>query len=169
MSNTTYWFAVETRPNREYAALADIATLGQFETYLPQESRQRRTRKGRIDVHHPLMPGIIFVGSKVPPIVDVNSPDHPHPIFSLLNLPSVRSLPRSPGGQVHPLRPQVIDGWRVNFVEHLKQREAAGAFDFRPREKADAPKVKTLKGAFKDQLAQVMKSFYPDVAERLAA
>ncbi len=166
---TTHWFAVETRVRSEYAALADIKTLGEFETYCPQETRLRRTRKGRFVVQHPLMPGIIFVGSKVPPIVDVDSPDHPHPIFKLLNLPSVRSLPRSPGGQVHPLRPQVIDGWRVDFVEHLKQREAAGAFDNRPREKADVAKAKTLTGAFKDQLTEVMKAFYPDVAARLAA
>ncbi|MFN3930824.1 MAG: transcription termination/antitermination NusG family protein [Brevundimonas sp.] len=167
--STTYWFAVETRPNREYAALAEIDALGEFETYCPQETRLRRTRKGRFVVQHPLMASIVFVGSKVPPIADINSPDHPHPIFKLLNLPAVRALPRSPGGGVHPIRPQIVDGWRVDFVDHLKKREAAGAFDFRPREKTEAPQVKTLKGAFKDQLTEVMKAFYPDVAQRLAA
>ena len=135
-----------------------------FDCYLPQETRLKRTRKGRFVVQHALMPGFLFVGSKVPPIVDVNSPDHPHPIFEILKLQSVRDIVRGAGGSIHPIRPRIVYGWPVNFVEDLRKREAAGAFDLRPREKNDTVNVRSLTGAFKDQLAQVMKTFYPDVA-----
>ena len=164
----TYWYAVETRVRSEQAALREITALG-FDVYLPQETRLKRTRKGRVVVQHPLMPGFLFVGSKVPPIVDVDSPDHPHPIFEILKLQSVRDIVRGAGGGIHPIRPRIVDGWSVNFVEDLRQREAAGAFDFRPREKDETAKPRSLTGAFKDQLAQVMKAFYPDLAPRLAA
>lgn len=167
---TTYWYAVETRVRSENAALREISAIEGLEAYLPQETRLKRTRKGRFVVQHPLMPGFLFVGAKVPPIVDVNSPDHPHPIFEVLKLQSVRAIVRGAGGGIQPIRPKIIDGWAVNFVDDLRQREAAGAFDFRPAAKPDVAEVKTLTGAFKDQLAQVMKAFYPDLAPaRLAA
>lgn len=165
--NKTYWYAVETRVRSEYAALREISALG-FDCYLPQETRLKRTRKGRFVVQHPLMPGFLFVGTTVPPIIDVDSPDHPHPIFQVLNLPSVRNLVRGAGGGIHPLRPRVVDGWRVDFVEHLRSREEAGDFDNRPREKTEATKARTLTGAFKDQLAQVMATFYPDLTQKAA-
>lgn len=162
---TTHWYAVETRPRAEYAALAEIAALGEFQTYCPQETRLRRTRKGRFVVQHPLMPSIVFVGSHVPPIVDVNSPDHPHPIFKLLKLPSVRALPRSPGGGVHPIRPAVVDGWRVNFVDHLRSREEAGEFDFTPRHPNDTkPIIQTIRGDLRELMTLARQTLFPDLA-----
>lgn len=153
-----YWYAVQTRPRAEYAALAEINGMPGLEAYLPQETRQRRTYKGKEPVHSPLMPGFIFVGSPVPPIMDAASPDHPHPIYAVLKSKSVRDLVRSPGGGAHPIRAQVIDGWRVNFVDYLRQREAAGDFDFIPRQnKATPAKPKTRslkeKGDWKAQVA----------------
>lgn len=146
---TTYWFAVETRPRAEYAALNDIQAMG-LEAYLPQETRQRRTYKGKEVVRHPLMPGFVFVGSTTPPIVDAGSPDHPHPIFQVLKSKSVRGLVRSPGGGVHPIRPRIVDGWAVNFVDDLRAREAAGDFDFTPRQKPAAKARRFMKGSLKE-------------------
>lgn len=164
----TYWFAVQTRPRAESAALADINSMSGLQAYLPQETRLRRTRKGRVTVQHPLMPGFIFVGSTTPPIVDAASPDHPHPIFQVLKSRAVRCLVRSGAGGVHPIRPQMIDGWRVEVVDYLRQREAAGAFDFRPPAPR-TPERKFMKGALKDQLTTVMARLFPDLAPALAA
>lgn len=60
---THNWFAVETRPRAELAALADIQTMG-LEAYVPQETRLRRTRRGKVVVQHPLLPGFIFVAAE---------------------------------------------------------------------------------------------------------
>lgn len=163
-NTTTYWFAVETRARAEHRALAEITALGGFEVYIPQETRIRRTRKGRFAVSHPLMPSIISVGSKVPPIADVTSPDYPHPIFALLKLPSVRALPRGAGGQVHPMRPVVVDGWRQDFVENLRAREAAGEFDFTPRAPvADQPRKTFKKGDLAELLALARRALFPNL------
>mgnify|MGYP002714623604 CR=1 FL=1 len=132
-----YWYAVETRARAEQRAIAEIEALGEFQVYVPMETRLRRTRKGRVPVSHPLMPSIIFVGSTVPPIADVNSPDYPHPIFKLLKLSSVRALVRGAGGMVGYLADLVerfpivsiedgcaeddFDGWRL-LTERMGDR-----------------------------------------------
>jgi hypothetical protein len=158
----TYWFAVETRARAEYVALADINAMDGLEAYVPQETRLRRTRKGRVVVQHPLIPSFIFVGSKTPPIVDASSPDHPHPIFQVLASRAVRALLRSPGGGVHPIRPRYVDGWPVDFVEDLRANEAAGAFDFTPRPKPEAGPKRFQKGDLKELMAFAKNTLFPD-------
>lgn len=165
---TTYWFAVQTRSRAEYAALADINGMDGLEAYLPQETRQRRTHRGKEAVLHPLLPGFIFVGSSVPQIAAVASTDHPHPIFDVLKSKAVRGLVRSPGGGVHPIRPQVIDGWRVNFVDHLREREAAGAFDYTPRQKPEAKAALFQKGDLKELMAMASRALFPDLKAHAA-
>nr|WP_313041054.1 transcription termination/antitermination NusG family protein [Brevundimonas diminuta] len=160
---TIYWYAVQTRPRAEYAALADINSMTSLEAYLPQGTRQRRTYRGKETVEHPLMPGFIFVGSTVPPIIDAASPDHPHPIYGVLKSKAVRNLVRSPGGGVHPIRPQVIDGWRVNFIDYLRERESAGAFDYTPRQKPEAKHAQFQKGDLKELMAMVSRALFPDL------
>lgn len=158
------WFAIQTRPRAEQAALADIRMIDGLEAYLPQETRIRRTYKGKETVQHPLMAGFLFVGSTVPIIVDVNSPDHPHPIFQVLKSRAVRDIVRSPGGGVHPIRPMVVDGWRVDFIDHLKAQEAAGAFDYTPRAKPEAKAKRFQKGDLKDLMAFAKNTLFPDLA-----
>lgn len=164
-NTTTYWFAVETRARAEHRAIAEIEALGEFQVYVPMETRLRRTRKGRVPVSHPLMSSIIFVGSTVPPIADVNSPDYPHPIFKLLKLPSVRALTRGAGGMVHPIQPITVDGWRQDFVENLRAREAAGEFDFTPRPPVEGQPRKVFKrGDLSDLMALARRTLFPDLA-----
>lgn len=139
------WFAVETRPRAEYAALADLTAMG-FEVYLPQETRLRRTRKGRIPAQHPLMPGFLFVGVQ------------DRSIFDVLRSRAVRSIVRSPGGGAHPIRPRIVSGQPFHFVEDMRTRETAGEFDSTPR---TAPLVKggearVLSGAFKDSIGKLL-------------
>jgi len=145
---TITWFAIETRPRGEYAALHDLQTMTDLDIYLPQEIRQRRTRKGKEKVRHPLMPGILFVGC-----ID------PADIWAATRSGAVRRIIRSATGEALPIRPQVIDGWRVNIVDHLRAREAAGDFDFTPRQKAPR-KPGFLKGTFRDQLAAVRNALF---------
>lgn len=171
---TTYWFAVQTRPRAEFAALADINAMPGLEAYLPRETRQRRTFRGKEVVYTPVMPGFVFVGSPIRPINDVNSPDHPHPIYSVLKSNAVRGLVRSAGGGVHPMRPLSVDGWRVDFVDYMRRREDAGDFDFTPRQKKAAPhkpKTKSFKslGGFDDQLAAAHRDLEAMRLEALAA
>lgn len=161
---TTYWFAVETRARAEQRAIAEIEALGEFQVYVPMEKRLRRTRKGRVPVSHPLMPSIIFVGSTIPPIADVNSPDYPHPIFKLLKLSSVRALVRGAGGMVHPIQPITVDGWCQDFVENLRSREAAGEFDFTPRPPVEGqPRKVFKKGDLAELMAVARRTLFPDL------
>lgn len=171
---TTYWFAVETRPRAEFAALADINAMPGLEAYFPRETRQRRTMRGKETVFHPVMPGFVFVGSPIRPTADVSSPDHPHPIYGVLKSKAVRGLVRSAGGGAQPMQPLSVQGWRVDFVDFMREREAAGDFDFTPRQKKTAPSkplTRSLKGkgAWEAQLAAA-KQYMADLRnEALAA
>lgn len=174
MTTTTYWFAVETRARGEFAALADINAMPGLEAYLPRETRQRRTFRGKETVYYPVMPGFIFVGSPIRPIADVSSPEHPHPIYNVLKSKSVRGLVRSAGGGAQPMQPLSVHGWRVDFVDYMREREEAGDFDFTPRQKKAAPskpKTRSLKakGAWEDQLDAVKKHLEEWRVEAMAA
>lgn len=114
---TQNWFAVETRPRAELAALADIQAMG-LEAYVPQETRLRRTRKGKVVVQHPLLPGFIFVAA-----------ESAQDVFRTLGSKAVRNVVRAPGGGAHPIRPKMVDGSPWHFVDEMRAREAAGDFD----------------------------------------
>lgn len=149
------WFAIQTRPRAEFAALADIQAMDGLEAYLPQETRQRRTRKGKETVRHPLMPGILFVGCKA------------RSIFDVLRSRAVRDIIRAPGGEARPIRPKMVDGSPWHIVDELRQREEAGDFDFTPRRKplVKGGKARVLVGVFKDQIGRLMSTPFEGRAE----
>lgn len=144
---TDNWYAVETRPRRELAALADITAMG-LEAYVPQETRIRRTHKGKEVVQHPLMPGFIFVSAASDTIFDV------------LKSQAVRDIIRAPGGDAHPIRPKIVDGWPVHFVDEVRRREAAGDFDFTPRKRplVKGGHARVISGFFKDQIGRLLSA-----------
>lgn len=147
--DTTTWFAVETRPRAESAALANINSLDGFEAYAPQETRIRRTPKGKLTVQHPLMPGIIFVSTKT------------RPIFDVLKCLAVRDIMRTPcTGAPHALRPKTVNGTTWHFVDELRARENAGEFDYTPRRKplVKGGEVRVLTGFFKDQIGRLLSA-----------
>lgn len=147
---TDSWFAVETRPRAEMTAMADINAMG-LEAYVPQETRIRRTHKGKEVVQHPLLPGFVFVCAKS------------RSIFEVLKSRAVRNVVRSPGGNAHPIRPKIVDGSPRHFVDEMRAREAAGDFDFTPRKKPAMRRPDFLKGAFKDQLAAIRIALFEQV------
>jgi len=142
---TDKWFAVQTRPRAEMTAMADITAMG-LEAYVPQETRIRRTHKGKETVQHPLLPGFVFVCAKS------------RSIFDVLKSRAVRDIVRSPGGDAHPIRPKIIDGWPVHFVDEMRAREAAGDFDFTPRRKhlTKGSNARVIAGFFKDQIGRLL-------------
>ena len=146
--NSTNWFVVRTTPRGELAALADIQAMEGLEAYLPQETRLRRTRKGKVVVHHPLLPGFLFVGTQG------------RSIFDALRSKSVRGIIRSPGGAAHPIRSKIVNGTAWNFVDELKSREIAGEFDFTPKHKplVEGAEVRVISGAFKDQIGRLLSA-----------
>lgn len=145
---TTNWFAVETRPRAELAAQADINAMG-LEAYVPQETRLRRTRRGKVIVQHPLLPGFIFVCAET--VQDV---------FRVLGSKSVRNVVRAPGGAAHPIRPKIVDGSPWHFVDEMRAREEAGDFDFTPRRKplVKGGQAKVIAGFFKDQIGRLLSA-----------
>lgn len=144
---TDNWYAVETRPRRELAALADITAMG-LEAYVPQEIRLRRTRKGAVPVQHPLLPGFVFVRAA------------PRTIFDVLKSKAVRNVIRAPGGAAHPIRAKIVDGWPVHFVDEVRRREAAGDFDFTPRKRPliKGGHARVISGFFKDQIGRLLSA-----------
>lgn len=148
---TTNWFAVQTRPRAELTALADITALG-LEAYVPQETRIRRTRKGKEVVQHPLMPGFIFVlCAKSREIADA------------LKSHAVRDVLRNPDGEPHPIRPKIVDGSSWHFVDEMRAREQAGDFDFTPRQKAPKnPDKRFAKGGLKELMAFARAELFPE-------
>ena len=145
---TKSWFAIETRPRAESAALADIQAMPDLEAYLPQETRLRRTRKGRFVVQHPLLPGFLFVRATA------------QTVFDVLKSKAVRSVVRSPGGAAHPIRPKLVDGKEWNVVDEMRARENAGEFDFTPKRTPliQGGAVRVISGAFKDQIARLLSA-----------
>lgn len=162
---TTNWYAIETRPRAEYAALADINSMPGLEAYLPQETRFRRTRKGQFSVEHPLLPGFMFVGCQP----EASRPDGHPLIFNVLHSKAVRSIIRSPGGGVHPIRPKVVRGTSWHFVNELRSRETAGQFDYtREREPlAEGAVVRVISGVFEDKIGRVLAAPHEGRAEIL--
>lgn len=146
--NSTNWFVVQTTPRGELAALADIQAVDALEAYLPQETRLRRTRKGKVVVQHPLLPGFLFVGTQT------------RSIFDTLRSKSVRGIIRSPGGAAHPIRSKTVNGTAWNFVDELKSRENAGEFDFTPKNRplVEGAEVRVISGAFKDQIGRLLSA-----------
>lgn len=149
---TCNWFAVETRPRAELAALADIQAMG-LEAYVPQETRLRRTRKGKVVVQHPLLPGFIFVAAETA-----------QDVFRTLDSKAVRNVVRAPGGAAHPIRPKIVDGSPWHFVDEMRVREAAGDFDYTPRQKPQAPAKRWSAGGLKELMAQAKSVLFPDLA-----
>ena len=146
--NSTNWFVVQTTPRGELAALADIQAMDGLEAYLPQETRLRRTRKGKVVVQHPLLPGFLFVGTRT------------RSIFDTLRSKSVRGIIRSPGGAAHPIRSKTVNGTAWNFVDELRSRENAGEFDFTPKNRplVEGAEVRVISGAFKDQIGRLLSA-----------
>lgn len=145
---TASWFAIETRPRAEYAALADLEAMDGIDVYLPQETRLRRTRKGKFVVQHPLLPGFLFVNATG------------RSIFDVLRSKAVRGIVRAPGGAAHPIRPRVINGTPWHFVDEMRARENAGEFDFTPKLKplVEGGNVRVLTGFFKDQIGKLISA-----------
>lgn len=146
--NSTNWFVLQTTPRGELAALAVIQAMDGLEAYLPWETRLRRTRKGKVVVHHPLLPGFLPVGTQ------------DRSIFDALLSKSVRGIIRSPGGVAHPIRSKIVNGTAWNFVDELKSREIAGEFDFTPKHKplVEGAEVRVISGAFKDQIGRLLSA-----------
>nr|WP_312165619.1 transcription termination/antitermination NusG family protein [Brevundimonas diminuta] len=153
---THNWFAVETRPRAELAALADIQAMG-LEAYVPQETRLRRTRKGKVVVQHPLLPGFIFVAA-----------ESAQDVFRTLGSKAVRNIVRAPGCAAHPIRPKIVNGWPVHFVDEMRAREAAGDFDYTPRPKPQAVEKRWSAGGLKELMAQARSVLFPDLSPALA-
>lgn len=165
--STKNWFAVETRVRAEYAAVADINAMDGLEAYLPEETRKRQTRKGERIVQHPLLPGFMFVSCDP----DAERPDGRPLILDVLRSKAVRSIVRSPGGGIHPIRPKMVRGTAWHFVDELRARENAGQFDYtRDREPLEEGSVvRVINGAFKDQIARVISAPAEGLAEILLA
>lgn len=146
--STTHWYVVETRPRAEYAALTDIEAMMGLEVYLPQETRLRRTRKGKFVVQHPLLPGFLFVRATA------------RSIFDVMRSQAVRSIVRSPGGAAHPIRPRTVNGTAWDFVDEMRSRENAGEFDFTPKRKPliKGGEVRVMTGFFKDQIGRLLSA-----------
>lgn len=137
------WYALTTRPQGERAAV-DALRDRRFDTYIPQETRLRRTAKGPKPVDTPLLPGLIFVG--------VKSWQELHPIYGIPSIVGIVSL----CGKPHP-----IPG---AFVYHLLACQASGDFDHTPRKVAydkDEP-VKVTAGPFQGHIGKIVQALPED-------
>lgn len=144
------WYAVRVKSGREAKAVADLRER-LFDTYLPMETRMRRTLRGRTRVEHPLIPGYLFVGVK------------PHQsLYFVTRVETVQSIVCQ-GGQPYEIHHH--DG--RHFVYDLQARQAAGEFDHTPKKKPliEGADVRVLSGPFKDHIARLVSAREGDRAQ----
>lgn len=131
------WYAVRCRPQAEAKALDGLRER-RFDTYMPVETRLRRTLKGRKRVDHPLIPGYIFVGVK-----------SWQSLYFVTRVEAVQEV-ISVAGEAYPIPSR--------FVYDLMARQSAGEFDFTPRKKdlVKGGKATVLSGIYKDRIAEII-------------
>lgn len=133
MIDSRQWFVVQTRPNSERRAVANLHRQG-FEVYFPVYSK-RRSHAGKVDVvAAPLFPRYLFVA------IDLES-QRWRSIWSTFGVAQLVCR----GGRPAPLAAEII--------AELRSREDEGGLirlgrSFRPGER-----VRVVGGVFADQLA----------------
>ena len=131
------WIAINTHPNKEDVAIANLDRQG-FETYCPKLQRRIRHARKTQDVLRPMFPGYVFAAV----LRDVSRWQ------SCQSTYGVRSVVHAGGTPCF-----LPDG----FVEALRQREIGGAVVQRALQFRIGQRVRLAQGPFDDMIATIIE------------
>lgn len=134
------WFVVQTDPSGEAKAQRNLTEKG-FTSYLPQETRWKRTKVSRERVNRPLMTGYMFVG-----ISDGQAHAEVRSLDGIRAFVCVSGVPYEIPAQA---------------VQSLRERELSGEFDYTPARKSifrKGRRAKVLSGPFKGHIGEMLQA-----------